>query len=50
LEESGGEIKGLEIKWAEERKSKIPQLFLKTYPGSQVEILNRNNYLDLILQ
>jgi len=50
LEESGGEIKGLEIKWTEERKSRIPQLFLKTYPGSQVEILNRNNYLDLILQ
>ncbi len=50
LEESGGKIKGLEIKWTEKKKLKIPQLFLETYPGSEVEILNRNNYLELILR
>lgn len=45
LEEAGGKIYGWEIKWAEE-KFKAPKLFLETYPGSEVNLINRNNFLD----
>lgn len=48
LEESEGKIKGMEIKWTAEKKYKIPKLFLKTYPGSKISIINRDNYLDLM--
>lgn len=50
LEEAGGKIKGMEIKWAKEKKFKIPKLFLETYPESKIDIVNKKNYLDIILK
>lgn len=47
LEESGGKIRGFEIKWLEE-KFKPPKLFLETYLGSEVELINRKNYWDVL--
>jgi len=46
LEEAGGKISGWEIKWLEE-KFKAPKLFLETYPGSEINLINRKNYQDL---
>ncbi len=43
LEESGGRLSGFEIKW-QARKGRAPETFLKAYPGSQVELINRDNF------
>ncbi len=47
LEEVGGKIFGLEIKWAEE-KFRTPKLFLDTYPGSEINLINRKNYWNFL--
>lgn len=43
LEEEGGKISGYEFKWKKD-KFKKPKDFLKAYPGSDVELVNRNNF------
>ncbi len=47
LEEVGGKIFRLEIKWAEE-KFRTPKLFLDTYPGSEINLINRKNYWNFL--
>lgn len=47
LEEEGGKLNGFEIKWSE-NKYKIPKLFLETYPGSSIFLINKKNYWDII--
>ncbi len=47
LEEADGKIFGLEIKWAAE-KFKTPKLFLESYPGSEINLINRKNFLDIL--
>jgi len=32
------------IKWAEE-KFKTPKLFLESYPGSEINLINKENFL-----
>jgi len=48
LEESGGKIEGVKIKWGREKKPKIPKIFLETYLGSKINLVNRTNYLDFL--
>ncbi len=48
IEESGGDLKGFEIKWNENKKFKIPAEFTDSYPNSSVEKVDRENYLKFI--
>lgn len=47
LEEKNGQLFAFEIKWKED-KTKTKKAFLKYYPGSKFEIINKNNYLKFI--
>lgn len=47
LEEAGGKILGLEIKWGGD-KFKAPKLFLESYPESEINLINRKNYRDIL--
>lgn len=47
IEEREGKIFGFEFKFSK-KDAKIPQDFLKAYPGSKVEITNTENYLEFL--
>jgi hypothetical protein len=47
LEEAGGKINGFEIKWLDE-SFRPPKLFLETYPQSEVHLINKKNYWDIL--
>lgn len=47
VEERDGRLYGFEFKYSKE-KIKIPKEFLQTYPNSQIQIINQDNYLDFI--
>jgi predicted AAA+ superfamily ATPase len=47
IEEDGGKLKGFELKW-KQGQSKAKKTFIDVYRGSDVEIINRDNYLDFI--
>lgn len=49
LEDVGGKLSGYEFKWRKDNFS-APKEFLKAYPGSNVEIINNNNYLDWLVK
>ncbi|MCX6327453.1 MAG: AAA family ATPase [Bacteroidia bacterium] len=48
IEESGGKLAGYEFKWKKE-KAKIQKYFLEIYPGSTLEIISNENYIDFIM-
>ncbi len=48
VEESGGQIGGYEIKWKNDTY-KAPKLFMETYPGSTVKLVNKKNYRDFLI-
>lgn len=43
LEEAGGKLYGFEFKWRREKFRK-PKAFLDAYPGSKLELVNKENY------
>ncbi|HLM84287.1 MAG TPA: ATP-binding protein [Candidatus Bathyarchaeia archaeon] len=47
IEEREGKIFGFEFKFSK-KEAKIPRDFLDAYPGSTVEIINTENYLDFL--
>jgi predicted AAA+ superfamily ATPase len=47
LEEAGGEMIGFECKWAAD-KWRPPAVFTRTYPDSQLSLVNRENYLEFL--
>lgn len=47
LEDAGGALRGYEFKWKKERFS-IPKEFLIGYPGSDVSLVNRENYREFL--
>lgn len=47
VEERDGKIFGFEIKWGG-KIPKVPTLWKKTYPNSEYEIINKDNYLKFI--
>lgn len=47
IEERQGKLFGFEFKYSKV-KTKIPKEFLQTYPNSQIEIINQDNYLDFV--
>lgn len=48
LEEKGGKLSGFEMKWGK-AKTKAPVDFLRSYPGSDYKVINKESYLDFIL-
>lgn len=47
LEDAKGKLKGFEFKW-KTGKYRIPKIFLKTYPGSEVQLISKNNFQEFI--
>jgi predicted AAA+ superfamily ATPase len=47
LEEESGVLTGFECKWSAERWRE-PRIFLENYPGSQIHLVNRFNFLDYL--
>ena len=47
VEERNGKLSGYEFKYGGKKYIK-PKLFLTTYPSAQIEVVNRDNYLDFI--
>jgi uncharacterized protein len=47
VEEEGGKITGFECKWGD-KKNRIPKVFLEAYPGSQVHLVSKDNFMDYI--
>lgn len=50
VEDRGGSLYAYEFKWGANKKSKVPPLWRKAYPDANYETINRENYLDFILQ
>lgn len=48
LEESGGILKGYEFKWNSDKKYHVPSAFLETYPKSEVQLINNQNFLPFV--
>ncbi|MEK7078758.1 MAG: ATP-binding protein [Patescibacteria group bacterium] len=48
IEESNGKLHGYEIKWNKDTYKK-PQDFLNTYKNSDIILINKNNFFDLLL-
>ena len=49
IEEYGGVLYGIEIKWSEKKKVSEPVEWKKNYNNAEFQIVNRSNYLDFIL-
>lgn len=47
IEEREGKVFGFEFKFSK-NKFKIPPIFLKAYPGTEVKIITKENYLDFV--
>lgn len=47
IEEYKGILGGYEFKWKKDR-FKVPQVFLKAYPGSEVSVVNKDNYKKFV--
>ena len=47
LEEEGGKLVGFECKWGSE-KWRIPAGFVSSYPGSEIQLVNRSNFLEFL--
>ncbi len=47
IEEKSGQLFAYEFKYSQ-RKTKVPKLFLKTYPNSDFQEISQENYLDFI--
>lgn len=49
IEESGGRLSAYEFKWNPDKKVKIPEIFLQSYPGSEFNIIHPLNYHSFLL-
>lgn len=47
IEEKDGRLYGYEFKW-KEKKTKKPEIFLKTYKNSFFKVINNDNYLEFV--
>ncbi len=46
IEDRGGEIHTYEFKWNPKKGARIPKIFSETYPNSDFQVINSENYLD----
>lgn len=49
VEESDGQLTAYEFKWNPLAKYKVPKLFLESYPGSQFQVVHRENMDEFLL-
>lgn len=49
VEESDGQLTAYEFKWNPVAKYKVPKLFLESYPGSQFQVVHRDNMDEFLL-
>jgi len=49
IEDSDGKLTAYEFKWNEGAKYRYPAAFLKAYPNTKIEIVNRTNFEDFLL-
>jgi len=47
LEEVDGTLYAFEFKWGDQR-TKVPKLFLETYPGSEYKVISKENLQEFI--
>lgn len=45
IEEKGGKLYGLEMKWSKDNKGKAPKAWKETYPDASWEVISRDNFL-----
>jgi uncharacterized protein len=50
IEESGGNLSAYEFKWNPVAKTKTPETFMKSYPGSTFNVINPSNYHSFLLE
>ena len=48
IEEYGGKLHAYEFKWSSKKKPKIPKSFAHSYPQHTFEVVNQNNWLEII--
>jgi predicted AAA+ superfamily ATPase len=49
IEESDGQMQAYEFKWNEHSKTKIPSSFLNAYPGSQGQVITKENFESFLM-
>jgi len=48
IEEAEGKLSGFEFKWSE-KKYKPPASFMEAYPGSIIELINKDNFWKFLV-
>lgn len=48
VEEREGILYAFEFKWSKPKKVMFPKTFLSAYPGSKMEVINRENYFSFV--
>lgn len=49
LEDYGGKLHGYEFKWSN-KKVRPPKSWQETYPNSKFKLINKDNYLNFVVQ
>ena len=50
IEEYDGKLNPFEIKWNEKAKYRLSSMWTNKYKSEKLEIINRENYLDFLLE
>ncbi len=48
IEDKNGKLSAFEFKWNPKRKVKFPKNFLRTYPGSETEVISPENFEEFV--
>ena len=48
VEERGGRLNGVEMKWSPPSRIRVPRAWTQAYPASSFRVIDRENYLDFI--
>ena len=48
IEERDGMLYAYEFKWNERKKAKLPEIFTKTYPNSETQVIARDNFEEFL--
>lgn len=48
IEDREGKLHAYEFKWNPRKKAKLPNIFKATYPNSEFELINRENFLEWV--
>ncbi|MDZ7739610.1 MAG: DUF4143 domain-containing protein [Bacteroidales bacterium] len=48
IEESEGKLKAYEFKWNPHKTPSVSKTFMKAYPGSYYQVINRDNFIEFL--